>query len=86
MAHKKAAGSKARQGGNRRGKRLGVKVYGGEKIKPGQIITRQRGQAVRPGENVGMGKDHTLFALKGGTVLFSYYKKNQKKVSVVTAS
>lgn len=68
MAHKKAGGSKARQGGNVAGKRLGFKIYGGEKISNGQIILRQRGTSFHEGEGVGRGRDHTLFALKDGVV------------------
>ncbi len=68
MAHKKAGGSKAKQGGNVAGKRLGFKIYGGEKISNGQIILRQRGTTFHEGEGVGRGRDHTLFALKDGVV------------------
>jgi len=82
MAHVKAGAKKARQKSTVAGKRLGVKIYGGQKIKVGQIIVRQRGTVVKPGTNVGMGRDHTLFALKDGTVEFSFASKNKKKVSV----
>ena len=68
MAHKKAGGSKAKQGGNVAGKKLGFKIYGGEKISNGQIILRQRGTTFHEGEGVGRGRDHTLFALKDGVV------------------
>lgn len=68
MAHKKAGGSKARQGGNVAGKRLGFKVYGGEKISSGQIIVRQMGTSFHEGDGVGRGRDHTLFAKVDGTV------------------
>jgi len=68
MAHKKAGGSKARQGGNIAGKRLGFKVYGGEKVTIGKVILRQKGTSFHEGEGVGRGRDHTLFALKDGTV------------------
>jgi large subunit ribosomal protein L27 len=68
MAHKKAGGSKAKQGGNVAGKRLGFKIYGGEKITIGKVILRQRGTTFHDGEGVGRGRDHTLFALKDGTV------------------
>jgi len=68
MAHKKAGGSKARQGVNVVGKRLGIKVYSGEKILPGTIIVRQRGTKFYPGKGVKMGRDHTLFAVGGGVV------------------
>lgn len=69
MAHKKAGGS-SRNGRDSESKRLGVKVYGGEAINAGGIIVRQRGTRFHAGENVGVGKDYTLFALKGGTVKF----------------
>lgn len=69
MAHKKAGGS-SRNGRDSDGRRLGVKKFGGERVVPGNIIIRQRGTKVHPGANVGMGKDHTLFALTGGTVQF----------------
>ncbi|MCG2686086.1 50S ribosomal protein L27 [Candidatus Parcubacteria bacterium] len=82
MAHVKAGAKKARQNSTVAGKRLGVKIYGGQQIKVGQIIIRQRGTVVRPGTNVGMGRDHTLFALKDGVVAFSFAAKNKKKVSV----
>ncbi|MBU1016768.1 MAG: 50S ribosomal protein L27 [Patescibacteria group bacterium] len=81
MAHKKAGGSKARQGGNVAGKRLGVKVFGSQKIKAGAIIVRQRGTVFKAGENVGLGRDHTLFALKDGVVAF-VKEKGRKFVSV----
>jgi len=69
MAHKKAGGS-SRNGRDSQPKRLGVKVYGGEVIRAGGIIVRQRGTQIHPGTNVGVGKDHTLFALVDGTVQF----------------
>ena len=69
MAHKKAGGS-SRNGRDSAGRRLGVKKYGGEIVSPGNIIVRQRGTRWFPGENVGMGKDHTLFALTTGSVNF----------------
>ncbi len=69
MAHKKAGGS-SRNGRDTAGRRLGVKKYGGEIVVPGNIIVRQRGTKVHPGDNVGMGKDHTLFALTDGLVKF----------------
>ena len=85
MAHKKAGGSKAGQGSNVIGKRLGIKVSGGSVVKPGQIIVRQRGQTFAPGENVGMGKDFTLFALVSGIVRFVKVRRDadKKKVNVV---
>ena len=70
MAHKKAGGS-SRNGRDSQAKRLGVKVYGGETIRAGGIIARQRGTQIHPGMNVGVGKDHTLFALVDGTVTFA---------------
>jgi large subunit ribosomal protein L27 len=70
MAHKKAGGS-SRNGRDSQPKRLGVKVYGGETIRAGGIIVRQRGTQIHPGVNVGLGKDHTLFALVDGTVKFA---------------
>ncbi|RLA19178.1 MAG: 50S ribosomal protein L27 [Gammaproteobacteria bacterium] len=83
MAHKKAGGS-TRNGRDSESKRLGVKRYGGEVVSAGNIIIRQRGTATHPGENVGCGKDHTLFALKDGKVLFQVKgPKNRKYVSVV---
>jgi len=70
MAHKKAGGS-SRNGRDSESKRLGVKAFGGELIPAGSIIVRQRGTEFHPGDNVGIGKDHTLFALKTGKVLFA---------------
>jgi len=69
MAHKKGLGS-SRNGRDSQGQRLGVKIYGGQSIKTGQIIIRQRGTHITPGDNVGRGKDDTLFALADGTVQF----------------
>jgi large subunit ribosomal protein L27 len=73
MAHTKAGG-KTRQQSARKGKRLGLKIFGGQKVKSGQIIVRQRGTKFRPGEGVGLGRDHTLFALKDGLVEFKRQK------------
>ena len=73
MAHKKGVGS-SKNGRESESKRLGVKVFGGQFAKAGNIIVRQRGTVHHPGENVGMGKDHTLFALVDGTVVFSKKK------------
>ncbi|MEJ2213914.1 MAG: 50S ribosomal protein L27 [Gammaproteobacteria bacterium] len=85
MAHKKAGGS-TRNGRDSESKRLGVKIYGGQAIKAGSIIIRQRGTAVHPGVNVGCGKDHTLFAKADGVVKFETKgPKNRKFVSVVAA-
>lgn len=82
MAHKKAGGSAAKQHQRVAGKRLGVKLFGGQKIKTGSIIVRQRGSKFHPGEGVGMGRDYTLFALIEGVVKF-YQKLGRKYVSVV---
>ena len=82
MAHKKAGGS-SRNGRDSHAKRLGVKVYGGETIRAGGIITRQRGTKIHPGVNVGCGKDHTLFALVDGTVQFLTKDPDQRKVANV---
>lgn len=79
MAHKKAGGS-SRNGRDSNSKRLGVKRYGGQMILAGSIIVRQRGTQVHPGVNVGMGKDHTLFAKVDGTVNFSVHGPAKKKV------
>jgi large subunit ribosomal protein L27 len=85
MAHKKAGGS-SRNGRDSQSKRLGVKRYGGEVISAGSIIIRQRGTQVHPGENVGIGKDHTLFAKITGTVAFTTKGPFKKKtVSVLPA-
>jgi large subunit ribosomal protein L27 len=81
MAHKKAGGS-SRNGRDSHSKRLGVKAYGGEAITAGAIIVRQRGTRVHPGANVGIGKDHTLFALTDGRVRFHDGKLGRKYVSV----
>jgi large subunit ribosomal protein L27 len=81
MAHKKAGGS-SRNGRDSAGRRLGVKKFGGEAVLGGNIIIRQRGTRVYPGSNVGMGKDHTLFALAAGRVRFHEGKLGRKYVSV----
>ena len=82
MAHKKGAGS-SKNGRESESKRLGIKIFGGQKIVAGNIIVRQRGTVHHPGTNVGMGKDHTLFALKNGVVDFKKGKKNRSYVSVL---
>ncbi|WP_242926188.1 50S ribosomal protein L27 [Pontibacter vulgaris] len=82
MAHKKGAGS-SNNGRESHSKRLGVKIYGGQDIIAGNIIVRQRGTAHHPGKNVGIGKDHTLFALVDGVVEFKKGVKNRSFVSVV---
>jgi large subunit ribosomal protein L27 len=85
MAHKKAGGS-SRNGRDSQAKRLGVKAFGGELIPAGSIIIRQRGTRVHPGPNVGMGKDHTLFAKITGKVVFAIKgEKGKHIVSVVAA-
>jgi large subunit ribosomal protein L27 len=81
MAHKKAGGS-SRNGRDTAGRRLGVKKFGGEAVLAGNIIIRQRGTKWRPGENVGLGKDHTIFALVEGHVLFSTRAGGKTYVSV----
>ena len=81
MAHKKGAGS-SRNGRESESKRLGVKMYGGQVAKAGNIIVRQRGTKHNPGENVGMGKDHTLFALVDGVIEFRKKKNDKSYVSV----
>jgi large subunit ribosomal protein L27 len=81
MAHKKGAGS-SRNGRESHSKRLGVKIYGGQAAIAGNIIVRQRGTTHHPGDNVGIGKDHTLFALVDGTVAFKKGRKNRSYVSV----
>ncbi len=81
MAHKKGAGS-SRNGRESESKRLGVKIYGGQVAIAGNILVRQRGTTHHPGENVGMGKDHTLFALIDGTVNFKKGRKNRSFVSI----
>ena len=82
MAHKKGAGS-TRNGRESHSKRLGVKLYGGQVAKAGNIIVRQRGTVHNPGQNVGIGKDHTLFALVDGTILFKKGRENKSFVSVL---
>lgn len=81
MAHKKGVGS-SKNGRESESKRLGVKIYGGQFAKAGNILIRQRGTTHNPGDNVGMGKDHTLFALTDGTVVFRKKKNNRSYVSV----
>jgi large subunit ribosomal protein L27 len=81
MAHKKGVGS-SKNGRESESKRLGVKIFGGEKVIAGNIIIRQRGTVHHPGENVGIGKDHTLYALVNGVVSFRKKKDNRSFVSV----
>ena len=85
MAHKKAGGS-SRNGRDSEGRRLGVKIYGGQSVVPGNIIVRQRGTKHWPGEGVGMGRDHTLFALTEGRVNFRKGLKGRSFVSVLPAT
>ncbi|MDX1491817.1 MAG: 50S ribosomal protein L27 [Pseudohongiellaceae bacterium] len=85
MAHKKAGGS-TNNGRDSQSKRLGVKKFGGENVVPGNIIVRQRGTHFHPGENVGLGKDHTIFATSAGTVKFEVKgPKSRKFISIVPA-
>jgi large subunit ribosomal protein L27 len=81
MAHKKGVGS-SRNGRDSKPKMLGVKRYGGEYVQPGSIIVRQRGTKIKPGENVGLGRDHTIYAMIEGIVTFEPYSRTQKQVSV----
>lgn len=84
MAHKKGVGS-SKNGRDSESKRLGVKKSGGQAVVAGNIIVRQRGTVTMPGENVGMGRDHTLFALVDGTVKFQRKQNDKKFVSVIPA-
>ena len=81
MAHKKGAGS-SRNGRESESKRLGVKLYGGQVVRAGNILVRQRGTVHHPGGNVGMGKDHTLFAMTDGMVKFTKKRDNKSYVSI----
>jgi large subunit ribosomal protein L27 len=81
LATKKGGGS-TRNGRDTIGKRLGLKKFGGEMVKAGNILARQRGTVFHPGTNVGMGRDHTLFALKDGSVEFQKFKKNKTRISI----
>tara|TARA_B100000614_G_C14493179_1_gene471566 strand:+ start:83 stop:340 length:258 start_codon:yes stop_codon:yes gene_type:complete len=85
MAHKKGAGS-SKNGRESHSKRLGVKIFGGQFAVAGNIIVRQRGTVHNAGKNVGIGKDHTLFALKDGTVIFQKKKNNKSFVSVLDSN
>ena len=82
MAHKKGAGS-TKNGRDSNSNRLGVKKFGGEKVKAGNILIRQRGMKFKPGINVGCGKDFTLFALKKGTIKFDYYEGKKKRINII---
>jgi len=81
MAHKKGAGT-SRNGRDSRSKRLGVKKYAGETVRMGSIIVRQRGMRIKPGRNVGVGRDYTLYALSDGFVRFEHVARGRKQVSV----
>ncbi|MCI6279697.1 MAG: 50S ribosomal protein L27 [Porphyromonas sp.] len=81
MAHKKGVGS-SKNGRESESKRLGIKKFGGEVVKAGNILVRQRGTQHHPGENVGMGKDHTLYALKDGVVVFRTTRNDRSYVSI----
>lgn len=85
MAHKKGGGS-TRCGRDSQSKRLGVKRYGGEAVRAGNILVRQRGTRIYPGNNVGLGKDYTIFALIDGVVKFEPARNNKRKVSVYSLS
>jgi len=84
MAHKKAGGS-SRNGRDSNGQRRGVKVFGGQTVRAGNIIVRQLGTKIHPGKNVGMGRDYTLFSLIDGVVKYGRYDKQRKKVEVFPA-
>ena len=84
MAHKKAGGS-SRNGRDSQGQRRGVKVFGGETVRAGNILVRQLGTRIHPGKNVGMGRDYTLFALIDGTVRYERKDKERKRVAVLPA-
>jgi large subunit ribosomal protein L27 len=85
MAHKKGGGS-SRNGRDSKGKRLGVKVYSGERVLSGNILVRQRGTRIKPGENVDVGRDDTLFATAAGIVVYETIRDGRKRVSVVPAA
>jgi large subunit ribosomal protein L27 len=82
MAHKKGGGSSS-NGRDSQSKRLGVKVYGGEQVLSGYILVRQRGTKIRPGRNVGLGRDHTLFATSSGVVVYETIRDGRKRVNVI---
>ena len=84
MAHKKGVGS-SRNGRDSQGQRLGVKKFGGQQVRAGNILVRQRGTKIHPGQNVGLGKDYTLFALFDGRVTFEAFGRSRKRVSVYAA-
>jgi len=82
MAHKKGGGS-SRNGRDSHSKRLGVKKYGGERVRSGNILVRQRGTEIHPGVNVKRGRDFTLFAIVDGVVMYDYFRKGRKRVNVL---
>lgn len=82
MAHKKGAGS-TKNGRDSNSKRLGIKKFGGEKVQTGEILIRQRGSKFKAGNNVGCGKDFTLFALSNGIIKFDYQNKKYKKINII---
>jgi large subunit ribosomal protein L27 len=82
MAHKKGGGS-SNNGRDSQSKRLGVKVYGGEQVLSGYILVRQRGTKIKPGRNVGLGRDHTLFATSAGVVVYETIRDGRKRVNVL---
>ncbi|MBN1264505.1 MAG: 50S ribosomal protein L27 [Anaerolineales bacterium] len=83
MAHKKGGGS-SRNGRDSQSQRLGIKKFGGEAVRSGNILVRQRGTRVHPGENVGRGKDDTLFATSDGFVMYDFARGGKKRVNVIT--
>ncbi len=85
MAHKKAGGS-SKNGRDSNPKMLGVKRFGGQKVKAGEIIVRQRGTKFHPGRNMGLGRDFTLFALVAGTVSFERFDKTRQQISIIPAA
>ena len=85
MAHKKGGGS-TKNGRDSNSQRLGTKMFGGQVVRAGNIIVRQRGTRIHPGEGVGLGRDHTLFALVDVKIQFSHINRSKKKVSIVPAS
>ncbi len=82
MAHKKGKGS-TKNGRDSQSKRLGVKAYGGQFVTAGSIIVRQRGTEFKPGDNVGLGRDFTIFALVDGVVAFQHHSRSKKKISIL---
>lgn len=85
MAHKKSGGS-SRNGRDSQGQRRGVKRYGGQVVKAGNILVRQLGTRIHPGKNVGMGRDYTLFSLVEGTVKYERWGRDRKRVTVIAAA